>query len=136
MKGKKFFITAIVMSAACMPLFSAESESAIESDKLIAKKNQNKQNSQYADEPMMSQDDCSALSSDEQTFASQLNDNNSMMFCSKMSPMQRQKAMQMTGMRGPSGTKMSPDDAVQNVMKNSGMQNEKGQRGSSACPVQ
>ncbi len=85
---------------------------------------------------MMSPGDCSDMSDDEQDFASQLNDTNSMMFCSKMTPMQRQKAMQMAGMRGPSGTKMSPDDAVQNVMKNSGMQGGKGQRGSSACPVQ
>jgi hypothetical protein len=133
MKNEKIFILAIAMSALSVPLFSAESPSSLENEKLLAQRNQYNDNS---DQAMMSPADCSEMSEDEQDFASQLNDANSKTFCSKMTPMQRQKAMQMTGMRGSSGTKISPDDAVQNVMKNSGMQGGKGQRGSGACPVQ
>lgn len=93
-------------------------------------------NSVYGDDSMMMNDSCSGLSADEQNFASQLNDSNAMMFCSQMTPAQRQKAMQMNGTRGPSGTKMSPDDSVQYAMKNSAPNAGKGQRGSGACPVQ
>ena len=136
MKRKKIFLTALFMTLFSMPLFSNDSALSAESEKLVAKKSTNTK-SQYADEPMMSQSDCSALSSDEQDFASQLNDGNAMMFCSKMTPVQRQKAMQMAGMQGPSGAQMSPDDAVQKVMQNSGGQMNKGNRkGAGACPVQ
>jgi|GEM_PF-6920139 len=135
MKRKEIFLTALFMTVFSVPLFSNDSAQFAESE-LVAKKSTNTK-SQYADEPMMSQSDCSALSSDEQDFASQLNDANAMMFCSKMTPMQRQKAMQMSGMQGSSGAQMSPDDAVQKVMQNSGGQMNKGNRkGAGACPVQ
>jgi hypothetical protein len=121
MRIKKIFTIAIALSTCSASLFSTDEG------------NQIAQNSQK----MMSPGDCSDMTQGEQDFASQLNDANSMMFCSKMTPVQRQRAMQMAGMQGPSGNPMSPDDAVQNVMKNSGgMPNNRGPRGSGACPVQ
>jgi hypothetical protein len=120
---KIFILSTCALSST---IFSAENE-------IAAKQNQNN----YYDDQMMMTPDCSDLTMDEQNFASQLNDTNAMMFCSKMTPMQRQKAMQLNGTRGPSGKKMTPDDAVQSVMKSGNMQGTgKGQRGSSACPVQ
>src|SRR5689334_3788703 len=110
MKGKKKILTSLFILLCNIPLFSSEGALSAESEKLVAKKSPSMK-SPYADEPMMSTSDCSALSSDEQDFASQLNDNNAKIFCSKMSPMQRQQAMQMSGMRGLSGTKMTPDEA-------------------------
>lgn len=118
---KKIFAIVICGMAFSPPLFSA------------SKSNQNNSNQQYNNSMMMSQDAqdaCSNLSSDEQDFAAKLNDMNAMTFCAQMSPIQRQKAMQMTGSRGPSGTKMTPDDAVQSVM-----QNNTPQRSGGACPV-
>lgn len=121
---KLFFFSTCALSSAA---FSSEGS------EIAAKQNQNN----YYNDQMTMTPDCSDLSMDEQNFASQLNDTNAMMFCSKMTPMQRQKAMQMNGTRGPSGKKMTPDDAVQSVMKNGNTQGTgKGQRGSSACPVQ
>lgn len=99
-----------------------------EDNEYVAKK----QPPTYADEPMTSQNPCSALTTDEQTFASKLNTTNSSTFCSKMTPMQRQQAMQMANTKGPSNTKMTPDQAVQKVMAGS---NQKAP-GSKACPVQ
>jgi hypothetical protein len=136
MRRDKFFLTALFMTVFSIPLFSNNSAQPAESEKQVAKKTPT-MNSPYADTSMTSESDCSSLSSEEQDFASKLNDTNAMMFCSKMTPMQRQKAMQMSGMRGSSGTKMNPDDAVQNMMQNNGGQMNKGsQRGSGACPVQ
>lgn len=91
-----------------------------------------KQQPSYAEDPALSQNPCSALTTDEQAFATKLNSTNSSIFCSKMTPMQRQKAMQMTSTKGPSGTKMTPDDAVEKVMSSSNMKAP----GSKACPVQ
>jgi len=105
--------------------FSLHSE---ENNEYVAKKQQ----PSYADEPMTTQNPCSALTTDEQAFASKLNTTNSSIFCSKMTPMQRQKAMQMASTKGPSNTKVTPDEAVQKVMSGS---NPKAP-GSKACPVQ
>jgi hypothetical protein len=99
-----------------------------ENNEYIAKKQQ----PSYADEPMTSQNPCSGLTTDEQAFAAKLNTTNSSTFCSKMTPMQRQQAMQMTNTKGPSNTKMTPDQAVQKVMAGG---NQKAP-GSKACPVQ
>lgn len=99
-----------------------------ESNEYVAKKQQ----PSYADEPMTSQNPCSALTTDEQTFASKLNTTNSSTFCSKMTPMQRQQAMQMANTKGASNTKMTPDQAVQKVMAGSSQKAP----GSKACPVQ
>lgn len=128
MESKKKFLLGILTILSSLSLSAAEND-----EKLITQNNNYKNNS--SGDNMMN-DSCSGLSADEQTFASQLNDSNAMMFCSQMTPAQRQKAMQMNGTRGPSGTKMSPDDSVQNVMKNSAPNAGKGQRGSGACPVQ
>jgi hypothetical protein len=91
-----------------------------------------KQQPSYADQPMTSQNPCSTLTADEQTFASKLNSTNSSIFCSKMTPMQRQKSMQMASTKGPSNMRMSPDEAVQQVMAGS----NPNAPGSKACPVQ
>jgi len=91
-----------------------------------------KQQPSYAEDPAMAQNPCSALTTDEQAFAKKLSSSNSTLFCSKMTPMQRQNAMQMANTKGPSGMKMTPDDAVQKVMSSS---NTKAP-GSKACPVQ
>ena len=129
MYRKLFFLT--VCAASSATVFSTEEK------EIAAAQNQNYN---YNDQ-MMQSPDCSSLSMDEQSFASQLNDTNAMTFCSTMTPAQRQKAMQMNGTRGPSGKKMTPDDAVQSVMKSSNMQGSgqgagKNQKSSSACPVQ
>jgi hypothetical protein len=114
---KLFFVAAIGVIASCFSLYAIE-----EQKDLITS---------YDDEQMMSDDDCSTFTQDEQDFSAKLNDNNSMIFCSQMTAMQRQKAMQLSGGKGPSGSKMSPNEAVQQVMKN-GKRSEK----SGSCPVQ
>lgn len=118
---RKTFILAVGILAS----FSLCSE---EDKGYIAKKQQ----PSYGQDPAMSQNPCSALTTDEQAFATKLNSSNSSLFCSKMTPMQRQKAMQMANSKGPSGAKITPDDAVQKVMSSS---NTKAP-GSKACPVQ
>ncbi len=70
---------------------------------------------------MTSPGSCTSMPADQQTFASQLSADNMSMFCSKFSPDQRTAAMQMTSKPGANGTKMSPDQAVQQVMKNNNM---------------
>ena len=132
MNSKNFFIYLYFLTACGGMLFSTEVSQSTE--KMVAKKSSQPQ---YADESLMSQTDCSALSSKEQGFASQLSDANQILFCSKMTSMQRQKAMQMAGMQGTSGINMSPDEAVQDLMQNNDAQmNSKRQKGSGACPVQ
>jgi hypothetical protein len=118
---QKAYILAIGMLAS-LSLYSEEDKG------YIAKKQQ----PSYAEDQAMSQNPCNALTTDEQAFAAKLNTTNSSLFCSKMTPMQRKNAMQMTNTKGPSGMKMTPDDAVQKVMSSS---NTKAS-GSKACPVQ
>jgi hypothetical protein len=122
MSGKKVFTTILLVASCSSFLLSADN------------KNKNPPKKQYGDTPMMSQDMCSDLTDEEQNFAAMLNNNNAMTFCSKMSPMQRQKAMQMSATAGPAGVpRMSPDDAVQAVMQGNTMTRP---RGAGACPVQ
>ncbi|HEY2810776.1 MAG TPA: hypothetical protein VGJ00_05255 [Rhabdochlamydiaceae bacterium] len=122
MSGKKFFTTFLLAATCSSFLLSADN------------KNKNPPKKQYGDTPMISPNACSGLTDEEQNFAAMLNDSNAMMFCSKMSPMQRQKAMQMSATGGPAGVpRMSPDDSVQAVMQGNTMTRP---RGSGACPVQ
>lgn len=114
MKKVKGVIAVILMSAA----------SLFAQDQNVAQNNDNMNN-------MNMSDDCSQLSDDEQNFAGQLSDMNAMAFCSKMSSMQRQKAMQMSTMKGGN---MSPDDAVQKVMQGN-MSKQPSRNSGGACPV-
>lgn len=114
---KLFVVAAIGIIASCFSLYAIEEQKDLTAS--------------YDDELMMSEDDCSTLTQDEQDFSAKLNDNNSMIFCSQMTAIQRQKAMQLSGRKGPSGSKLSPNDAVQQVMKNSKSSGKSG-----SCPVQ
>lgn len=128
MTRKQLLIKIILITAFSLPLYSAAKNPPSKTPP------PKKPNQQLADDQMISPNQCSALTQDEQNFAKNLNDMNAMMFCTKMSPVQRQKAMQMSTMRGPNGNKMTPDDAVQNVMGTN--PNNGRQRGTGACPVQ
>ncbi len=77
-----------------------------------------------ADQPTMMNPmpvDCSALTGDEQVFASQLNVNNQLFFCQKFSPAQRNMAMQMAGQPDPTGNILSADAAVQKIVQDNNM---------------
>lgn len=99
----------------------------------------------YAQQPMSypsGTSDCASFSSTEQQFASQLNPNNRMMFCSKFNQDQRNAAMQMAGQMDVMGNVMNQDQAVQKVAQDNNMMpyqttpstQQKSQPGSS-CPV-
>lgn len=137
MKCEKFFLMTVALTA--LTTVSADCPGCCERE-VAAQSNQNyggaNNSGSSFDETMLPPGNCSAMTQDEQDFSAKLNDTNAMLFCSKMTSAQRQKAMQMAGTRGPSGVKMTPDDAVQNVSRNSGMPSGNKQRGGSACPVQ
>lgn len=130
MQSKKKFFTFLLVMTLGVSFLSADNKT---NKNPSPKKSQQK----YADEPLLSQDACSSLTKEEQNFASQLNDDNALIFCSQMSSTQRQKAMQMAQARGKSSPKISPDDAVQNVIQKDNIQNNnKRPRSGGACPVQ
>ncbi len=80
---------------------------------------------------------CSMLPADQQTFASQLNASNKMMFCNQFSPDQRMSAVNMMGTADSSGTKMTADQAVSKVatMHNITPMQTAPQKGAGGCPV-
>jgi hypothetical protein len=90
---------------------------------------------------MQKQADCSTMTADEQSFASQLMDPNmKMMFCSKFTPDQRSSCMQMAQQPDASGNMMTPDQAVQKMMQDNNMTMPttpgKTSKASDTCPVQ
>lgn len=77
--------------------------------------------------------DCSNMTPDMQAFAGKLNANNKVMFCGKMSDMQRNACIQMSNQIDAGGKPiMTPDQAVQRVAKDNNMM---GPKGPSGCPV-
>ena len=81
--------------------------------------------------------DCSALTGDEQVFASGLSMNNRMFFCQKFSSAQRNTAMQMAGQPDNMGNMMSGDAAVQKVASDNQMMMpmNPGAGAQGGCPV-
>ncbi len=64
---------------------------------------------------------CAALPPDQQAFAMQLSPSNQMVFCNAFTPAMRSSAMQMMGKPmgkpAPAGSKMTPDQCVEQVAK-------------------
>ncbi len=79
---------------------------------------------------------CAALPADQQSFSMQLNSSNKNMFCNSFNTDQRKSAMQMTSSSNMNGTKMSADQAVEQVARNNNiMPSTPSPRSSSGCPV-
>jgi len=84
--------------------------------------------------------DCSSLPAQQKDFAMKLSPLHKSLFCGQFTPQQRVQAMGMT--KAPQGkTAMSPDEAVEEVMKNSrgvgqGKQQQKKMQGQNTAPAQ
>ncbi len=138
MKKTAFFLSILVIVANSSLFAASKSSNQKGSGKAQLGQMQGQQEQQMNQGQMMNQPDCTKLTADEQNFANQINDmNNKTMFCTQFTPQQRQQAMQMMGQTDASGNMMTADQAVNQVMQNSGMTPMTQQRGrsSSGCPV-
>lgn len=132
MKKSRLFLGGLLLLAACKSAPAPQAQAPT---------------TQQMQQMMQPPANCSNLTPDEQNFSYQLtNPNNQSMFCSQFTPDQRMQAMQMAGQPMAGGNTMSPDQAVQQVMKNNRMApmsaptNQNGNNGYSntnggACPV-
>jgi len=92
---------------------------------------------QNNDNTGMSSNSCNALPTDQQNFAMQLNSSNKNMFCNSFNKDQRKSAIQMMSKSNSTGTKMSADQAVEQVAKNNNIMpsNPSNQRSPGGCPT-
>ena len=122
------FLFTFVCSLACVaeePANNENSATLADQEELAAQTNNN---------TMMSSSNCTNLPTDQQTFAMQLTPNNKNMFCNSFNMDQRKAAMQMTTAMNPSGAKMTPDQAVEQVARNNNL-TPTNPRSTGGCPV-
>ena len=89
--------------------------------------------------PPAATDPCSQLSDEEQAFASQLtNPDNHSLFCSQFTSVQRKMAMQLSGQVDANGNKITPDQAVQQLVLSgkTGPSTTPMRRPGGSCPLQ
>jgi hypothetical protein len=137
MKRTVFFLSTLLIAMSTSLFAASKSANQKGSGKVQLGQMQGQQG-QTNQGQMMNEPDCSKLTADEQNFANQMNDmNNKTMFCTQFTPQQRQQAMQMMGQTDASGNMMTADQAVKQVMQNSGATPMTQQRGRSSggCPM-
>lgn len=103
---------------------------------LLAMTGVNVQADQMNSKTTQTQADCSAMSADEQQFATKLTDANRSLFCGAFNEMQRLTVMEIAGQTDTTGNMMTEDQAVVKVATDDNMlPAQTMQKNASGCPV-